>query len=251
MNCRSAESLFSAFVEDELSQEERRALEAHLLGCRRCSVSVRELRETMSLVASLPAVETTPHFEEDVLARVRSGDALRPSALEWLSGLLAPLRLRPLVAASAGVAAVAIASVVILRAPTPPDQPPRTPSVAAAPGSTLPVDAPVAAPVTEPAAPARSGAVTVAARPEVTADRPVAASRAGRRLTPSEIANLMTPDYQGLDADSGRALGRPLETRYQDEYILDQFLLDRASGRRDPSVVPVGGATGDDVYIEF
>ena len=31
MNCRSAESLFSSYVEDEISQEERRNLESHLV----------------------------------------------------------------------------------------------------------------------------------------------------------------------------------------------------------------------------
>ena len=31
MNCRSAESLFSSYVEDEISQEERRNLESHLM----------------------------------------------------------------------------------------------------------------------------------------------------------------------------------------------------------------------------
>jgi anti-sigma factor RsiW len=253
MNCRSAESLFSTFVEDELSQEERRAIEAHLLGCRRCSLSVRELRETMTLVRSLPAVGMSAHFEEDVLARVRSGEALRPSVLEWFQSFLAPLRLRPVLAASAGVCAVAVAAVVLLHGPAPVGVAPQAPSIVS--GS-----APAGSPVGAPSAPATSGvpasgtspggSITVAAAP---AD-PGAASpapRSARRLTPSEIANLMTPDYEGATADSGRGLDRSLDARYQDEYILDQFLLERARGQRDPSIVPVGESANDDVYITF
>ena len=49
MNCRSAESLFSAFLDDELNQNERRFLESHLLSCRRCTASMRELKASLDL----------------------------------------------------------------------------------------------------------------------------------------------------------------------------------------------------------
>ncbi|HEY6221162.1 MAG TPA: zf-HC2 domain-containing protein, partial [Candidatus Eisenbacteria bacterium] len=106
MNCRSAEPLLSAFLEDDLSQKERRSLEAHLLACRRCSLAVRELRATLELVQNVPFMETSPHFEEDLLARIRSGEALRPTVVEWLKGLLEPARLRPIFLAGAGACAV-------------------------------------------------------------------------------------------------------------------------------------------------
>jgi anti-sigma factor RsiW len=250
MNCRSAESLFSALVEDELSQEERRAIEAHLMGCRRCSLSVRELRETMSLLRSLPEAGTSAHFEEDVMARIRSGEALRPSVLEWLRDAFAPVRLRPVMAASAGLCAVAVAVVLIQRGIAPSPVSEKAPLVAA---SQAPAPAAPA-----PAAPSRQE--TLAATPS--AQEPIAVAAASRtaaaqapvtprRLSHSEIAKLMTPDYVGATADSGRSPGRPLESPYQDEYILDQFLLERAPEHRDPSIVPVGGSANDDVFIEF
>ena len=57
MNCRSAESLFSSYLEDEISQEERRNVESHLMGCRRCSLAMREVRATMSMLARIPEAE--------------------------------------------------------------------------------------------------------------------------------------------------------------------------------------------------
>lgn len=250
MNCRSAESLFSALVEDELSQEERRAIEAHLLGCRRCSLSVRELRETMSLLRSLPEAEVGAHFEEDVMARIRSGEALRPSVLEWLRDAFAPVRLRPVLAASAGLCAVAIAVVIVNRPQGPVPQPSKAPIVASSQAPAPASAAPVAPARSEDLAPAPSAKqpVTVASASRTATPQDPGAAH---RLSPSEIARLMTPDYVGAGADSGRSLGRPLEAPYQDEYILDQFLLERAPESRDPSIVPVGSSANDDVYIEF
>ena len=110
MNCRSAESLFSSYLEDEISQEERRHVEAHFMGCRRCSVALRDLRATMSILQrEAPLVEPSAHFDEDVFAKIRSGEGLRPSAWELVRELLSPIRLRPLVIAGAGISAMAVA----------------------------------------------------------------------------------------------------------------------------------------------
>ena len=40
-------------------------------------------------------------------------------------------------------------------------------------------------------------------------------------------------------------------TPYQDEYILDQFYLNRSSENGVHSIVPVTGRPSDDVYITF
>lgn len=246
MNCRSAESLYSAFIEDELSQEERRDLEAHLLGCRRCSVAVRELRATIALTQSLPAAEVSAHFEEDVLTRIRSGEALRPSILEWLAGLLAPVRLKPALVASAGVCAVGIAAIVLLRPPSPdPGTTPAGPPAAIVSGT-----------VAETPTPSPSD---VAARPDHAAIQPVETASAPvtetarpvRRSAPELIQSPLALEGAVSSGDSARASGRPLAPQYQDEYILDQFYLERLPGNRDPSMVPASGNPNEDVYIEF
>ena len=115
MNCRSAESLFSAFLDDELNQAERRNFESHLLGCRRCSQSLRELKGAMALVldASVATMaETNPHFEDDLMDRIRSGEAMRPTVIEWLHGLLMPQAFRPVFVAGVSACAVLVAAMV-------------------------------------------------------------------------------------------------------------------------------------------
>src|SRR5258706_14022518 len=127
MNCRSAEPLFSSYIEDEISQEERRNLEAHFMGCRRCSVALRDLRATMTLVQrEVPLVSTSAHFEEDVYAKIRSGEGLRPSAWELVRELLLPIRLRPAVMAGPGGSPVAVPAPLPPRGrdPPPPAAPP-------------------------------------------------------------------------------------------------------------------------------
>lgn len=249
MNCRSAESLYSAFIEDELSQKERRGLEAHLLGCRRCSQAVRELRGTIALTRSLPAVAASDHFEEDVLARIRSGEALRPSLLEWLAGLMAPVRLRPVLAASAGICAVGVAAILFLRPPSPSP----VPEPSAASGSDVSV-ASSATPAPPEASPsdASVSAEHAAAAPVRTAERPVPEPQ--RRLRRSDVQVIQSPlALEGSLAigDSAGIQGRPLEPQYQDEYILDQFYIERTPVDRDPSMVPASGSPNDDVYITF
>jgi hypothetical protein len=244
MNCRSAESLYSAFIEDELSQKERRDLEAHLLACRRCSVAVRDLRATIALTRSLPAAAVSEHFEEDVLARIRSGEALRPSLLEWLAGLLAPVRLRPVLAASAAICAVGVAAILFLRPPGP------SSSVATAPSVTAVAPSGPAAPQAAP--PAAEGIEHRAATSVRTAQAP--AGDASQRLRRSEVQVIQSPlalEGSLATGDSARFQGRPLEPQYQDEYILDQFYIERTPADRDPSMVPASGNPNDDVYIIF
>lgn len=241
MNCRSAESLYSALIEDELSQKERRELESHLLGCRRCSTAVRELRATIALTQSLPAVEASARFEDDVLARIRSGEALRPSMLEWLSGLLPPLRLRPVLAAGAGVCALALAVMYVhpWSTPTPPAKQETIATV----------------PAPQPASPATQAPAAVATSQERVASAPVHRTAPPARLKRSDIQVIQSPlALEGTlsTGDSSRAAGRPLSPQYQDEYILDRFYLERAPTSGDPSMVPTSGNPNDgDVYIEF
>jgi putative zinc finger protein len=233
MNCRSAESQFSSYLEDEVSQEERRSIEAHLMGCRRCSLGLRELKAAMSLLQEkTPEIETSAHFEEDVLARIRSGEGLRPSAADWIRELFAPARLRPVFMTGAAACAVFIAVLVspagkallVKR-----DVAPQTASVAPriAPEATTSPSAPVVEGVRT--SPRGAGlAATMAAAPR----RETAAVR-------DSIVDSQVP-----------------EQRYRDEIINDQFYLDRglnaaSQDGQDPTVQPVNESSDDGTYIVF
>ena len=241
MNCRSAESLFSSYVEDEISQEERRNLESHLMGCRRCSLGMREVRATVSMLARIPEAEAQPsaHFDEDVYARIRSGEGFRPSVAEWIREIFAPIRLKPVFMAGAGVCAMAVAFMV-----SPPGQAfmrqgSGAPSMAAR--TQVPaVDSSV--PEVGPASAAASPTPTLAR-----AGSPPSGS-AARERTSSMVA--AAPRYTPAESDS-IVDGRIERQRYTDEIINDQFYLERGPQGQDPAAVPVNETSGDGVFIIF
>lgn len=232
MNCRSAESLFSAFVEDELNQKERRFLESHLLSCRRCTASMRELKASMELCGALPDVETSPHFEDDVMAMIRSGEAMRPSLIDWLRGLVSIERIRPFALAGAGASAVLIASFAVnhplfhtfaRHTTKAPETQAAVPAKAPTPAVTE-----VASSTPQPVAPAPSAKAAVK-RDYAWIDHSVRAS--------SSIPDTTVPNPGA---------------RYDDEYITDQFFLERGTdGGNNPTITPVSSSASDDVYITF
>jgi len=154
MNCRNAESLFSAFLDDELSQGERRHFESHLLGCRRCSQSVRELKGAMALVndaVTASAVEMSPHFEDDLMDRIRSGEAMRPTVIEWIQSFLVPDRLRPVFIVGASACAVFVA-VVLFQGGGPKPNDANSPAMVSQTTKAPATEAPVVASTTAPEA---------------------------------------------------------------------------------------------------
>jgi anti-sigma factor RsiW len=244
MNCRSAESLFSSYVEDEISQEERRGLEAHLMGCRRCSLAMREMQSTVSLLERMPEVNPSSHFDEDLFARIRSGEGLRPSAVEMIRELLSPARLRPLYLAGAGACAMVLAFLVSpmghgllhtgVSAPPLSAAAPRIHSSGSpAASSAVPVPAPTA--VAERATPAPSSITRSGGTPS---QRNTSVVASAARTTPA------------ADRDSIVDGSIPRQ-RYSDEIINDQFFLDRGREGQDPAVVPVNQTSDDGVYMIF
>jgi anti-sigma factor RsiW len=251
MNCRSAGNLFSAFLDDELNAAERRHFESHLLGCRRCSQTLRELKGAMALVldaSTASAAETSPHFEDDVLSRIRSGEAMRPSVVEWLHGLLAPVSFRPLLAAGAGVCAV-VAAVVLFQG----QQAAELPRFASRDASVGSVTALSADPASLSSNRTSSSAAPSGATPNATlasAAPAVPVAKATRRADNGivEIADRVIP----AKATKGEPTGA--DSQFVDEYVTDHFFLQRGAATPDPhqsTIVPVTDKASDDVYIEF
>jgi anti-sigma factor RsiW len=241
MNCRSAESYFSSYIEDEISQEERRGLEAHLMGCRRCSLAMRETRSMVSLLERMPEVKPSSHFDDDLFARIRSGEGLRPSAVEMIRELLSPARFRPVYLAGAGACAVLLALVVsplghgLLRGTVP-----ARPMSAAAPQT--PLSGSQVAPLAVPAPTATT---------ERTATGPSVAGsgRTSSRPAVSVVASAVQP---AAPADRDSIVDERIpRQRYTDEIINDQFYLERGRPGQDPAAVPVNETSDDGVYIIF
>ena len=246
MNCRSAEPLLSAFLEDDLSQNERRTLEAHLLSCRRCSMAARELRATLEVLQSAPTVDTSPHFEADLLSRIRSGEGLRPTVIEWLRGYLEPARLRPVFLAGAGACAVWIA--VLIAGPN---------GVIHRPDASRIADG-ASVRNTAPSVPNPSLASSPTT-PTQTQDTPAVTTVASSTKTAVKTApSGSTSGYAWADHDwpaskSGQDSMIPNPgSRYDDEYITDQFILERGfEGSNNRTITPVSDRPSDDVFITF
>jgi anti-sigma factor RsiW len=239
MNCRSAEDLFSPFLEEELSQQERRELESHLDGCRRCSTAIEELRATVALMVSLPSYETGPDFEEEVMDRIRSGEALRPTLVEWLAQWLQPARLRPVFLTGAAACAAWVAFLVM------------NPSAHQGPmlaHNTAPAPAAPVQGAAKPSPALPSGSETIASAPSTSASAPVVTPRETRAFRAASETSIASRS-SSQPADS--AIGNDDSAPYQDEYILDQFYLNRSSEDGVHSIVPVTGRPSDDVYITF
>lgn len=57
MKCEHAEELLSPYLEDELSREDKRAVEEHLISCESCSLLLSSLQETKESLIGLPELE--------------------------------------------------------------------------------------------------------------------------------------------------------------------------------------------------
>ncbi|HEC78523.1 MAG TPA: helix-turn-helix domain-containing protein [candidate division WOR-3 bacterium] len=54
MKCKEAKDNFLTYIYDEMNEQSRKEMEAHLAGCRKCRREVKELMEIKELCACLP-----------------------------------------------------------------------------------------------------------------------------------------------------------------------------------------------------
>lgn len=116
MNCRATKSLFSAFMEGELSEADRRRMNEHLERCERCSRDLEALRKTVTLLRWIPPIEADQGFTQSVMARVRAEEA-RPSLGErlgaWWEGVTAVNPWRGLELPAPAMAAAGVVGLVV------------------------------------------------------------------------------------------------------------------------------------------
>ena len=111
MNHSQARACLADYLEGDLVLDRRARVDAHLDGCDECSRELAELRSTVALLRGLPDTEAPAHLSDDIMRRVRSGEA-RPSLIArigaWAEDLLWPGLAVPVAAA---VAALFVATV--------------------------------------------------------------------------------------------------------------------------------------------
>lgn len=114
MNCDTARSLMSEWIDDELPERRRREVESHLAECTDCRDAEAELRELLARVAALPrAVEPARDLWPGILGGIESQKVVRPRFGNHRGLWLAAAALL-LVIASSGLTAVWMRSAVVL-----------------------------------------------------------------------------------------------------------------------------------------
>lgn len=108
MSCEFEEEL-TASLDRELSEDRERQLQLHLPGCAACSATLPLLRDTLSSLAALPALESSSAQRSAVLTRIAALPPRRRWA--WPSGLARPAGWVP----ALGMAAVVALAIWVLR----------------------------------------------------------------------------------------------------------------------------------------
>ncbi len=104
-----ANQLLSAYLERDLGEAERAAVEAHLAGCDACGADLEALRSAVALLRRLPAPAPPPFLSSRVMARIHDGETRPAGWREWLASLAAPAVAAPLAAVVAAAALVYLA----------------------------------------------------------------------------------------------------------------------------------------------
>ncbi len=83
MNCRQVRTSFSAYIEQELSEMERRDVSAHLARCTRCTSELFAMQKAMSLVRWVPRYEGSPGFEKRLIERLAAEETAPAPPERW------------------------------------------------------------------------------------------------------------------------------------------------------------------------
>jgi len=70
MQCSNVDNLLSAYLDGELSDQDRAAVEAHVRDCPSCASLLRSLKAASAMVSSLPRRTAPPDFAAGVLRRI-------------------------------------------------------------------------------------------------------------------------------------------------------------------------------------
>ena len=71
LTCQELVELFTSYLDDALTSEERQRLERHLIYCHGCRVYLEQMRATLRLVGRLSAEDLPDDMREGLLAAFR------------------------------------------------------------------------------------------------------------------------------------------------------------------------------------
>lgn len=213
MKCSKARSLFSAYIDKDLTFEEQGRLEEHLCGCSDCAAELGGMTRVQSLLHGLAPIEVGDDFCARVQRRVREAQD-RPETIEAgeLGGLADAWRwwqrqvwLRPALGAALGLVA----------------------------GVLVGVNAPQWA--------RRSPAPAAVEAPMVAVPSPAVTGGSGTAAVPQE-----TSPFSGIDLTNLASLSDSARMGASPEYVLEPYVTDPQRG-----LVPAAGAYGRAVGADW
>jgi anti-sigma factor RsiW len=71
LSCRELVELVSDYLEGALPPHEHSRFEAHIAGCANCAAYLRQMRETLALLGTLPADALSREAEDELRAAFR------------------------------------------------------------------------------------------------------------------------------------------------------------------------------------
>ena len=87
MNCKQACEQLSEYIDGELDEQSRCALEEHLAGCEACRDELEGLRRTVAAVKNLPTVPAPEELSSRILAAIPARAKERPLRLRMFKAL--------------------------------------------------------------------------------------------------------------------------------------------------------------------
>ncbi len=84
MECHRIEEKLSAYIENQLSSEEKMQIDEHLKTCSKCSLSLEDLKKTIAYAQGLEEIEPPPWLTQKVMDRVREEAEQKKGILQKL-----------------------------------------------------------------------------------------------------------------------------------------------------------------------
>jgi hypothetical protein len=80
MSCKDIEQKLPAYLEDDLSLQEKGLVEEHLASCQQCKKAMEDLEKTENLIREMEEVEPPPWFTQRIMSHVR-GEAQQKESI--------------------------------------------------------------------------------------------------------------------------------------------------------------------------
>ncbi len=74
VDCHDVRELSSSYLENELTEGKRSAVQVHLSKCGPCQAFVDSLAATIGILAKLPLITAPSSFKQSIMARIKQDD---------------------------------------------------------------------------------------------------------------------------------------------------------------------------------